>query len=295
MNNTIYRDSGQIRIRLKTALKKEWEKYRAMPVKADMVPDHESAQAWGYVVVGYFLIELSLKAVLNLRTVCPPKTHVLIDLFTKLPLNDQDVLREYYNDFLHNFSGMSSFKYSTLDGFLSNLDGSQNNSKMGIGSFDWRYFLIERGSGESMPLVSINLIHEIVYGCIELIRLIRIGSENQVRRSTYSWRLYWVRKRFQIEWLNVRLNSPEWGGGEDRIEITFGPSYGNRYDYFIFKGESIQPYFAPLPDKEQIKFPILDKRSELALFNPEEPIQGLSVRRSNVEKISKMDSVHVMF
>ena len=42
---------------LNAALKKEWQKYAATPVTPDMMPGHEAAQAWGFVVAGYFLIE----------------------------------------------------------------------------------------------------------------------------------------------------------------------------------------------------------------------------------------------
>ena len=48
---------------LNTALKKEWQKYAATPVTPDMLPGHELAQAWGYVVAGYSLVEQGLKAV----------------------------------------------------------------------------------------------------------------------------------------------------------------------------------------------------------------------------------------
>ena len=46
---------------LNAALKKEWQKYAATPVTPDMMPGHEAAQAWGFVVAGYFLIEQGLK------------------------------------------------------------------------------------------------------------------------------------------------------------------------------------------------------------------------------------------
>ena len=57
---------------LDTALEKEWQKYSATPVMPDMAPGHEEAQAWGYVVAGYFLIEQGLKGVLHMRDVQPP-------------------------------------------------------------------------------------------------------------------------------------------------------------------------------------------------------------------------------
>ena len=47
------------------------------------------AQAWGYVVAGYFLLEQGLKAVLYVRGVEPPKTHALSVLFAELSAEDQ--------------------------------------------------------------------------------------------------------------------------------------------------------------------------------------------------------------
>ncbi|MYD25235.1 MAG: hypothetical protein F4X08_05435 [Gemmatimonadetes bacterium] len=52
---------------LDTALEKEQEKYKKCPVTPDLLPSHEVAQAWGYVVAGYFLVEESFKALLYVR------------------------------------------------------------------------------------------------------------------------------------------------------------------------------------------------------------------------------------
>ena len=52
---------------LEAALNKEREKYENCPVMPDMVPGYVDAQAWGYVVLGYFLVEESFKALLNIR------------------------------------------------------------------------------------------------------------------------------------------------------------------------------------------------------------------------------------
>ena len=92
-----------------------------------MVPGHEAAQGWGYVVAGYFLIEQGLKVVLHVRGVEPPKMHAMAVLFAELPEEDQDVLRAYYDDFRHTFPGMSSFPLATLDEFLVNLDGTRDS------------------------------------------------------------------------------------------------------------------------------------------------------------------------
>ena len=69
-NKTItFKDPLWITVWLHTALKKEQEKYKQCPVMPDFAPGHEVAQAWGYVVAGYFLVEESFKALLYLRVV----------------------------------------------------------------------------------------------------------------------------------------------------------------------------------------------------------------------------------
>ena len=279
---------------LNTALKKEWEKYGTTPVTPDMVPDHELAQAWGYVVAGYFLIEQGFKAVLHLRGVQPPRTHALSVLFAELLAEDQEVLRVYYDDFRHTFPGMNSFPLATLDEYLANLDGAKNSRGQYLGSFDWRYLPTEKGSSSSIPLVSINVMHEIVFGCVQLVRSIDKGDE-KADKATYSWRLRWRRLRLQQDWLTVRMNSPEWGQEGDRLEILSGPAYGDRYDYLVFESNRIRSFFALLPDAEDTRLPIRDKRGELASFDPEEGFRSIGVTVNRPARRQEPKSGHVMF
>ena len=279
---------------LDAALKKEWEKYKTAPVTPDMVPGHEAAQAWGYVVAGYFLIEQGLKAVLYVRGVEPPKTHVLSVLFAKMPAEDQDMLRVYYDDFRHTFPGMSSFPLGTLDEFLVNLDGARNNRGQYIGSFDWRYFLTEEGSGASMPRVSINIMHEVVYGCVQLVRSIDKGDGKEIG-ATYSWRLRWKRSRDYQDWLTVRMNSKAWGQEGNRIEILWGPGYGDRYDYLVFEDGRIRSFFAWLPNAEEAGLSVVDKRGELALFDPEEGFRKIGVTMNRASSRRDPEYSHVMY
>ena len=91
---------------LDTALKKEKEKYSKCPVVPDMVPGHEVAQGWGYVVAGYFLVEESFKALLYVRgNKKVPTKHSLSFLFDLLENNDKAVLREYYDDYRTTMGG----------------------------------------------------------------------------------------------------------------------------------------------------------------------------------------------
>ena len=139
-----YKDPLRILAWLETAFEKEKEKYEKVPVKPDLVPGHEAAQGWGYVVAGYSLVELSFKALLNVRGKTVPKKHSLSPLFILLDDHDKEILREYYADYRATIGGnVGAFPFETLDDFLGNLDGGQNNRGDYIGSFDWRYFPIE--------------------------------------------------------------------------------------------------------------------------------------------------------
>ena len=126
---------------LQTALRVEQEKYERRPVMPDLMPSHESAQAWGYVVAGYFLIEEAFKALLYLRAKQVPTKHALAMLFNLFEPDDQDILREYYSDYRSSIGGYpANYPFATLDEFLSNLDGDPNRRGTDHkGSFDWRY------------------------------------------------------------------------------------------------------------------------------------------------------------
>lgn len=173
---------------LETALEAEWRKFRDCPVMPNRFPGLAVAQAWGYVVAAYFLMEEAFKAILHLRERRVDKTHVLHALFTRLPPEDQSTLREYYRDFLATFSHGGRFPFDDLAAFLANLDGGNER-----GSFDWRYFPIEESSNETMPVVNINIMHEIVYGCLRIIEHKRYADRHP-RHYTYSCRLGWLRR-----------------------------------------------------------------------------------------------------
>ena len=151
---TNFKDPLWITTWLDTALRKEKEKYEKCPVMLDMVPGHEAAQGWGYVVTGYFLVEESFKALLHVRRENVPTRHSLSTLFQLLDENDRIVLREYYDDYRATIGGKRGvFPFESLDDFLLNLDGDENERGDHIGSFDWRYFLIEERRSQAMPLV----------------------------------------------------------------------------------------------------------------------------------------------
>ena len=250
---------------LETALEKEITKYKKEPVEKDMIPEHMVAQAWGYVVVGYFLLEEAFKALLHLREKCVPRSHSLSILFCLFEDNDRGVLREFYTDYRATAGGrMSEFPFDTLDGFLSNLDGDSKRSNGHGGSFAWRYFLIEDNRNSKMPTVSIEYLHEIAYGCSVMLEHAHYGLFDPLQR-TKSWRMRQERETKQDNWLTARMNSEGWGDQGDRIEKLWGPDYMHRYDLIFFEDETLELHFCELP--KDSKLPIVDKRKEIEDFD----------------------------
>ena len=106
---------------LEAALKKEKEKYQECPVRRDLLPEHEMAQGWGYVVAGYFLVEGAFKALLFVRGKPVPRKHSLSTLFTLCDDEDREILREYYVDFRGSVGGpIGTYPFTSLDDFLTN-------------------------------------------------------------------------------------------------------------------------------------------------------------------------------
>ena len=266
-NQTIqFKDPQSVVAWLDAAFRSEQEKYKLFPVVADVVPGHEAATGWGYVVAGYFLIEEALKALLYLRRIQVPQTHTLTLLFNLLNFDDQEILRQYYSDYQATISGnRAKFPFATLDVFLDNLDGDQvGKGGNRIGSFDWRYFPIEENRSQDMPLISIDYLHEVAYGCIQLAMSIHFGNFNP-REFTHSLRMYRQRGEKYNAWLTKRLASESLSELPDRWEILWGPDYLGRYDLIEFVGGVGTPLFTVLP--ENTSLPIVDKRKEVADFD----------------------------
>ena len=251
---------------LETALRSEQAKFKQCPVLPDLVPGFEAANAWGYVVPGYFLIEESFKELLYLRGVTVPQKHSLTILFDLLSPADQAILREYYSDYRSAIGGYrGSFPFNTLDEFLKNLDGNQNSSgKDYVGSFDWRYFPIEESKSQQLPFISIDYLHEVAYGCIEILKYIhyRLGHAGDFKLSL---RMHRGRSEKYNSWLTLRINSEDWGTLPDRIEILWGPDYQNRYDLLVVKGGSCSIRFSVLPENPSLQ--VDDKRNEVEEFD----------------------------
>ena len=243
---------------LETAWKKEKEKYEKCPVMRDMVQDYVTAQGWGYAVVGYFLVEQAFKALLHVRGKTVPKTHSLSGLFHLIGQEDKEILRECYTDFKMTIGGNTGqFPFKSLDDFLVNLDGDKDDRGNHIGSFVWRYFLIEEKESQTMPLVSVEYLHEIVFACIQLIRFADSGGS----RHTRSWRMHKERLEKYKDWFDMRIKAGGWTALGARWEILWGPDYRGRHDLCLFEGEKMMPYFSEIPTDSTV--PIVDMRKEI--------------------------------
>ena len=263
---------------LDTALKKEKEKYEKCPVTPDLVPGHEVAQGWGFVVAGYFLVEQSFKAILYVRDKQVARIHDLSNLFNSLDQYDQDTLREYYVDFRATIGGhIATFPFKRLDEFLDNLDGDTNNRGTRIGSFDWRYFLIEENQSGEIPLVSVDYLHEIVYGSTRIVERAVFGHSEPLQ-FTLSWRMVRERWKKYRDWFMVRMNSEGWDDLGDRVEVLWGPNYRDRYDVYVFRDKGIEQRFAELPGDLGLRLD--DKRKEIEAFVPEEGLRSIGMSRT---------------
>lgn len=274
---TQFKESTWILAWLDTALKKEQEKYGKCPVMPDMVPGHEAAQGWGYVVAGYALVEQAFKGLLHLREEVAPLTHSLSKLFDLLDQSDREILREYYSDYKNSSeANLRTFPLETLDDFLENLDGDANKRGDHLGSFDWKYFLIEEHRSRRMPLVSVDYLHEVTYAAIAIAESIVTGNCDP-RQFTKSRRMRHTRVRKYTDWMTVRMNSDGWKEHGDRLEILWGPDYRGRYDLCLFQGQQMAQYFSDIP--KGFDLPIVDKREEIATFDVEAGYRSIGVTR----------------
>ena len=259
-----FKDDLQIEGWLETALEKEREKYAKCPVVADAVPGHAAAQGWGFVVAGYSLLEQALKAVARLRGNAVPTTHGLADLFKLVGDTDRDMLREYYTDFRRSSGGsLARFRFASLDEFLGNLDGDCNEQGRPMGSLDWRYYLIEKMYSQDLPLVSVDYLHEIVFGCVRILQCAEHPGFNP-RDFCRSRRLHEERMHACGDWLDSRLKSDGLHSKEARYEILWGPDYQDRYDLLSFRDGRLVSSLSKLPDDQGLL--VVDKRDEIKAF-----------------------------
>ena len=267
--DTEFKDPPSIIVWLEAALNKEKEKYKACPVGEDLIPGYVDSQGWGYVVTGYLLVEQAFKALLLFREKEVPKKHPLSGLFSLLNEDDKETLREYYSDYRATIGGeKGKFPFTCLDDYLNNLDGGQNAS----GHFDWRYYILEEKQSEEMPAVSIDYLHEIVYGCVRIMEYAHYRNFKPFK-YTHFWRMRDERMQKYEGWLNYRMGKKEWDQLVDRVEKLWGPDYLGRYDLFLFKGVQMEDRFSEIPC--DLSLPIIDKRDEIKTFDPVSGYQSI--------------------
>ncbi len=294
-DNVKHKDRPWALVGLEVALEMEWQKFSVSPIRPDLVPEYTHAQAWGYVVAAYSLLEQGFKEILHSRERTFRKTHELTNLFDGLPANDQDVLRAHHCDFWHAFPGLRWFRPPPpLDDFLENLDGRGVGRGKCLGSVDWRYALTQEAAGASLPSVSINAMHEIMYGCVELLRSIQEGT-GKASRADYSWRLHEYRWGFHREWLDSRLNSSGRDQEGDRLEILWGPDYRERYDYVVVKGSRGTIFFRRLPNTEESDVPVVDKRRELEVCEIEKSFRSIGATSNRPARNRDPGCQHIMY
>ena len=247
---------------LETALKQERNKYASHPVLPDMVPDHVNAQGWCYVVAGYFLLEMAFKALLQARGSAPPVTHSLSTLFKQLDEGDQNVLREFYSDYQLTIGGrVGAFPMRSLDECLMNLDGDRHKAGGTFGSFDWRYCLIENGRSEQMPFVCVDYLHEVVYGCVQILVFVENGCFPP-EHQTHSYRLRRDRKCVYDRWLDAQMLSDDWRTAGERWIVLWGPDHRGRFDLVHCVENGYSEYFEEWPADSEM--PVYDMRREVS-------------------------------
>ena len=191
-------------------------------------------------------------------------------LFNSFDDNDKDLLREYYTDYRATIGGnRGEFPFESLNDFLVNLDGDTGSNQ---GWLAWRYYLIEEVS--EMPFVSVDYLHEIVFGCIQIVKYAKNGRF-EPSRYTHSWRIRWERERKYEAWLSVRKNSSGWDELDDRLEILWGPDYRGRYDLLHFDDTGLNACFSELPD--DLAVPIVDMKKEIEACNVDAGYRSIGV------------------
>ena len=225
---------------------------------------------------GYFLLEQAFKLLLHLRKIPPARTHTLSsELYDLLPAKDKDILREYYRDYREGCDHATGFPFQDLDSFLSNLDGQQTSGGRFEGSFAWRYYLIEKMYGAAMPIVSIEMLHEVAYCATRIIEYL-VHNRFEPSQYTYSHRMHWPRKRKYMDWMTVRTNTPGLSLPGRSLEILWGPDHRDRYDYLIHQGNGqFNIGFSKLSKEHGLR--IIDKRDELEAFDADEGFRSIGV------------------
>lgn len=263
-----YKKSYEITIWLRAALQCEWSKLASNPIHHGPLIKLNHAEDWGYIVTGYFLLEQSLKALLHECKRKTEKTHDLYSHFEWLPNEHKVSLRAHYSDFVKTFPGLQQNIPDEIDEFLKNLDGPCSR-----GSLDWRYYLIEERPVDQLPVIDINLIHEIAFAICMTHKEI-VGGHREPEDISYSFRLSCDRMRIMSLWCEHRMRFPDWDKLGNRIEKLWGPDYADRYTFTIIEEDQFHPFFDKIPDELVNEFPVHDMTGEFQSFQKDEAIKG---------------------
>ena len=114
---------------LEAALDMEKKKYAKVPVIPSNPPRHTDSRAWGYVVIGCFLLEEAFKFLKLVRGETYRRIHNLSCLFSELDPADQDILHEYYRDFRCACESAKNFPKAKILDFLNELDAEKKDDK----------------------------------------------------------------------------------------------------------------------------------------------------------------------
>ena len=152
-----------------------------------MIPESDVARHWLLITGIYSLLEQSLKFLLNLEDETYDRNKMLNDrhglyvVYQKLPDEYQDVLRQYFEEYV-SLLGITGLK--GLDQYLKEKGAKDRYGK-------WRYFLIERDlaqldEGQTRPF-STDLMLEIIHGVLDIARA-KI-TEHEIGINSVSYRL----------------------------------------------------------------------------------------------------------
>ena len=267
---------------LETALHMEIKKYRKVPITGDLV--NMNAQSWGYVFTGYRLLECVLKfLIISRKEDSCPTGHRLTILYEDDAISDKDrdIMESYYVDYCRGKFGGFPFGFCSLIDFLDNLDK---------GYSDWSYFLIENSKKGLLPRLSIDVLHEVIRGCLSLARRPGPGKEFG-GHPTHSWQLYkkrWSKGGLLRTWLMVRLGLRDHAfvlEGTDvegitvsgsrgdsgyhvgnRIEVLMGPDHAYRYDFAMYVDGEVFSEFDLWPQNAD-SVPVEDLRKDVEAFD----------------------------
>ena len=175
---TRYWSNADIADSLERALKVEKAKWAGCPLHPNSPTMFVGIHEWGWIVAGYHLIEIALTGIAIARTGKRKRTHKLVTLYNEIPNEDQNILSGFYDDYRATAESIRGRGSERLEEFLENLDGPCG----GNGSVAWRFLVMEKRERQEVPIVNIDLMHEVTYGCIQLMQLGTDGREEALQQ-----------------------------------------------------------------------------------------------------------------